>query len=163
MVARPFALLALLGGLAVTLAAPARLECVVTSDVDCRCAADGVRSATACLRACIAGCHARDSGGGTQVTFPKGLYYTGALNLTSNMVLQLDQGAVILGCVWRVLPRLHSTEHCVVRSTRMPPPALSAAAAPMPPVTEQGAGGPLPADHAPLGLAFHFHGVGSDL
>ena len=92
----PFAL-ALLALLSNTLAAPARLECVVTTD--CHCAADGVSSATACLRTCIAGCHARDGGGGTQVTFPHGLYYTGALNLTSNMVLQLDQGAVILGYV----------------------------------------------------------------
>ena len=70
-------------------------ECVVT--LDCHCPNDGVTSATTCLRKCISDCHVRAGDGAAQVTFPKGSYYTGALNLTSRMVLQLDDGAEILG------------------------------------------------------------------
>ena len=54
------------------LSVSAGLECVVTTD--CHCPADGVTSATGCLRGCIAGCHARARSSVVQVTFPKGRY-----------------------------------------------------------------------------------------
>jgi hypothetical protein len=62
---------------------------------DCHCPNDGLTKATACLRKCLLRCHA--GGGGCQLHFPEGAYLTGSLNLTSNMVVQLDAGAVLLG------------------------------------------------------------------
>ena len=68
-------------------------ECVVTSD--CNCPSNGVTPATSCLRQCIKNCGKGSIG--VTVRFPPGKYLTGALNLTSNMIFQLDEGAEILG------------------------------------------------------------------
>ena len=71
-------------------------ECVVTTD--CHCPGDGAASATECLRKCIESCHTRAGAAAVAtVRFPPGKYLTGALNLTSNMIIQLDEGAEILG------------------------------------------------------------------
>ena len=70
-------------------------ECVVTV-FPCNCPSDGVTPATSCLRQCIARC-GKASAGRATVRFPPGKYLTGALNLTSNMVVQIDEGATILG------------------------------------------------------------------
>ena len=77
----------------VSTALAAGTECVVTSD--CHCPSNGVKPATDCLRQCIAACS--KGGTGATVRFPPGKYLTGALNLTSNMILQIDEGAEILG------------------------------------------------------------------
>ena len=72
------------------------LSCVVTTD--CHCPSDGVTKATACLRQCLANCHAKSPAGAqVQVHFPAGRYLTGALNLSSNMVLQPDLPCDIRG------------------------------------------------------------------
>ena len=72
-------------------AAAAAAECVVTTD--CHCPSDGAETGvTACLRKCISGC-----GAGGTVRFPAGRYVTGALNLTSGLTVQLDEGAELLG------------------------------------------------------------------
>lgn len=73
----------------------ATAECVVTTD--CKCPSDGVAPATSCLRKCIASCSAAAGSAGATVRFPAGTYLTGALNLTSSLTVQLDEGAEILG------------------------------------------------------------------
>ena len=87
-------LLSLLALAQPVVAAAGPVECVVTTD--CGCPSDGVTAATACLRRCIADCHHRGPAA-SRVVVPAGRYVTGALNLTSHLVLQLDAGAELLG------------------------------------------------------------------
>jgi polygalacturonase len=61
---------------------------------ECGAVGDGVALDTPAIQACIDACHA--AGGGT-VIVPAGRYLTGAISLRSNITLQLEAGAVLLG------------------------------------------------------------------
>lgn len=77
---------------AATFAAPV----TVSVTRDCKCKSDGTKD-TDCYRSCILKCHAAGGVGGCVLHFPAGDYLTGALNLTSDMTVQIDANAQILG------------------------------------------------------------------
>lgn len=63
------------------------------SVLDCGARGDGRFDNTAVLQQAITACAAKSA----TLVFPRGIYYTGPLFLRSNITLQLDEGAVILG------------------------------------------------------------------
>lgn len=58
---------------------------------------DGVTSNTAAFAAAMTKLKGFEGKGGAQLNVPKGKWVTGSFNLTSNLTLFLEQGAVIMG------------------------------------------------------------------
>src|SRR5436190_18536299 len=80
--------------LALSASAPARGASPVFNVRDHGATGDGTTHDTAALNKAVEACAAA---GGGQVLFPPGRYLTGTIHLKSNVTLQLDAGAEIVG------------------------------------------------------------------